>query len=192
MGAQKLERASISQYLALEEKGLSKYEYADGQITAMTGGSINHGLLCGNIYSELRSGIERQGLACNALGSEIRIYIEKADAIVYPDAMVICGDIATSPEAVEAVTNPILVVEVLSKSTESHDRGDKFYKYRQLDTLQEYMLIDQSKAVVETFYRRDATVWEIARFMGLEQTVELKSIALSINMRALYSDVRMG
>jgi len=190
MGVKKA-HISIKQYLAHEYDTSLKHEYEKGAILTTTGGSINHGVLCGNIYSELRTGLSRSGQKdCRALGSEIRIHIEKADAIVYPDAMVICGGLKTSAEDGEAVTNPRLVVEVLSDSTESYDRGDKFYKYRQLDTLMEYVLVAQDKPVVETFYRKEPNVWEIARFVGKAQQLHLKSIGLPLALEALYTDVQ--
>lgn len=189
MGVQKAKYFSIGQYLELEEDAQVKHEYERGEILAMTGGSINHGILCGNAYSELRTELKKNGINCNAFGSEIRIHIEVADSIVYPDAMVICGAIETSSADTEAVINPILVVEVLSKSTESYDRGDKFYKYRQLDSFKEYILIAQQKPIVETFYKRESNVWEIARFTGLDATVEIKSVGLKIPMAELYVNV---
>ncbi|MEN0004459.1 MAG: Uma2 family endonuclease [Bacteroidota bacterium] len=188
MGVKKLNLSTIQQYTEIEDASSIKHEYEGGEVLAMTGGSLNHGILCGNAYNELRAGVEQDD-ACNAFGSEIRIHIEAADAIVYPDAMVICGTIQTSEEDVEAVTNPVLIVEVLSKSTESYDRGDKFYKYQQLESFQEYVLVAQDKAVVETFFRKDTNVWEIARFSGLDAMVELKSIPVSIKMSQLFVKV---
>ena len=186
MGLKEIDYQSINEYTAFEYSTEAKHEYEKGKILMMTGGTINHGILCGNVYNELRRGIEKDSSSCRVIGSEVRIHIEKAESIVYPDAMVICGDIETSAEDKDAVTNPILIVEVLSKSTESYDRGDKFYKYRQLPSLKEYILIDQEKAVVETFYKREETIWEISRVDDIEQVVEIKSLGLKINMAELY------
>ncbi len=182
---------SISQYLALEADADFKHEYEQGKVLAMTGGPINHGILCGNIYNELRQGLSGNKGDCKAFGSEIRIHIEKAEAIVYPDAMVVCSDLLISSSDPEAVTNPALVAEVLSASTESYDRGNKFFKYRQLDSLREYLLIAQDLPMVETFYRKADNVWEITRFSGLEATLSLKSIGLEIPLQSLYVNVRL-
>ncbi len=186
MGVQSIKYSTIQQYLEWEYKSETKHEYEQGTILAMTGGSINHGILCGNIYTEIRMGLTPKNSNCNAFGSEIRIHIEKTDSIVYPDAMVICGEMEVSKEDKEAVINPVLIVEVLSTSTESYDRGDKFYKYRQLPSLREYILIDQNKPVVETFFKKEPTIWEIARFSGLDETIILKSLDLHISMKELY------
>ncbi len=191
MGLKNIDYQSIKEYVEYEYSTDSKHEYEKGEILMMSGGTINHGILCGNVYNELRRGLEKDGNNCRVIGSEVRIYIEKAESIVYPDAMVICGEIETSEEDKDAVINPILVVEVLSKSTESYDRGDKFYKYRQLDSLKEYILIDQEKAVVETFYKKENNIWEISRIAGLDQLIEIKSIEVNLKMEELYSGINL-
>lgn len=184
-------QCSIKEYLAHEADTSTKHEFERGEILAMTGGSINHGILCGNAYNEIRKHIEQSGKECSTFGSEIRIHIDAMDSIVYPDAMVICEEMATSDKDPDAVINPILVVEVLSKSTESYDRGDKFYKYRQLPSIQEYVLISQDKPVVETFFRKETHIWEIARFVGLEKMIYLKSLAIHFPMANLYHSVNL-
>ena len=189
MGVKKPDFQTIRDYIEYEYSSETKHEYERGEILAMSGGTINHGILCGNAYSELRENIGKSKIKCRAIGSEVRIHIKKADSIVYPDAMVICGEIEVSEEDSEAVTNPILVVEVLSKSTESYDRGDKFYKYRQLSSFKEYILIDQEKPVVETFYKRENNIWEISRVSGIDKSIEIKSLGLQIKMTELYINV---
>ncbi len=191
MGLKDVDYWSIERYIQYEYTTEAKHEYERGEILMMSGGTINHGVLCGNAYNELRNGLEKSPKNCRALGSEIRIYIDKAESIVYPDAMVICGEIETSQEDKDAVVNPILVVEVLSKSTESYDRGDKFYKYRQLKSLKEYILINQDKAVVETFYKKADNVWEISRISGLNASIELQSIGVHLDMQSLYRDLKL-
>lgn len=191
MGVKQTKYSSIEHYLEQEEQTSIKHEFERGEILAMTDGSINHGILCGNAYTELRYAIKDNDQTCTALGSEIRIHIEAVDSIVYPDAMVICKEIETSKEDSEAVTNPSLIVEVLSKSTESYDRGDKFYKYRQLESFKEYVLINQDKTVVETFFRKEENVWEIARFVAIENKVLLKSLGVSFSIKDLYTNVSL-
>lgn len=189
MAIKKPDLRSIGEYLEYEYVAQGKHEYEKGEIFAMSGGTINHGVLCGNVYNELRRKIEAGDGNCRVIGSEVRIHIQRADSIVYPDAMVICEELQISEEDSEAVINPILIAEVLSKSTESYDRGDKFYKYRQLPSLKEYVLIDQEKPVVETFYKRENNIWEISRATGLDQTIEIKSLGFNLSLRELYIDV---
>ncbi|MEL6866496.1 MAG: Uma2 family endonuclease [Bacteroidota bacterium] len=191
MKAYKLPKLSIKEYLQQEVDNDTRYEYHDGKIYASAGGSINHGLLCGNIYSELRNGLKHKGSNCKPVTSELKLYIRSQNSFVYPDAMVVCGEIEESAYEVNALTNPILIVEVLSKSTSDYDRGDKFYLYRQIKTLREYVLIEQDKAVVEVYYRDSVSgLWRISRFIGMTATVELQSINLSIKMADLYFDIK--
>lgn len=192
MGLNFFDYSSIENYVEYEYSTEAKHEYEKGQILMMSGGTINHGLLCGNAYNELRRGLDKSDLNCRVIGSEVRIHVEKAESIVYPDAMVVCGEIETSKEDKDAIINPIMVVEVLSKSTESYDRGDKFHKYRQLDSLKEYILVNQEKAVVETFYKKDSNIWEIARVSGLDQKVEIKSLSLILTMKELYIGIKLN
>ncbi|MEZ5042823.1 MAG: Uma2 family endonuclease [Saprospiraceae bacterium] len=181
---------SIADYIEYESASETKHEYEKGEILMMSGGTINHGILCGNAYNELRKKVGNDKKKCSVIGSEVRIHIQSVNSIVYPDAMVICGEIEVSQEDEEAIINPLIVVEVLSKSTESYDRGDKFYKYRQLDSIKEYLLIDQEKPMVESFYKRENNIWEISRVSGLEKSLKVKSIGIEINLEDLYVNVK--
>lgn len=181
---------SIQDYLAFESESEFKHEYEKGLILAMSGGSINHGTLCGNIYAEVRKGLNNNESDCKVFGSEIKVHIETSESFVYPDAMVICGDIEISKDDKNAITNPKLIVEVLSKSTANYDRGDKFYKYRELASFREYLLINQDKAVIDIFYKNeDDNKWEIDRKLGLDSNFELRSIDVRISIRELYKNV---
>ena len=100
----------------------------------------------------------------------------------------ICGDLERSEIELNAVTNPKVIVEVLSKSTAGYDRGDKFYFYRQIPTLQEYILIEQDKCSVET-YKRNATSWDISRVAALDGQLEIAALGISISLREIYRDV---
>ena len=192
MGVKKYDYSIVSDYIELEKKSEIKHEYEEGEIFAMSGGSISHGILCGNIYTEIRKKLKDNTADCRVFGSEIRVRIEKKNAFVYPDTMVVCGDIQVSDEDENSAVNPILIVEVLSKSTAAYDRGDKFYKYRQIDSFQEYVLIDQEKAVVEIFYKKENNVWEIVWVSGLNETFLLQSIDASVRMEDLYQDVELS
>lgn len=188
MDAKKLNNLTVAEYIQIEEDANQKYEYHDGRIYALAGGSLNHGLICGNIFGELRSGLREKGDECKAMTSEIKLYIQSENAFVYPDAMVVCGEINKSTKNRHAIINPIIIVEVLSKSTESYDRGDKFYKYRQIQSLQEYILIDQSKPQIE-IYRRQNELWQITRVSGLDKSISIHSTGIEIKLSDIYQDV---
>ncbi len=190
MKAYKLPKLSVEDYLKQERESGIKYEYHNGEIFALAGGSVNHGLLCGNIYSEIRNGLKEKGRNCKPVTSELKLFIEASNSYVYPDAMVLCDELEESKEEKHALVNPILIVEVLSKSTSDYDRGDKFYMYRQIPSLQEYVMIEQDKATVEVYYKKTTSdLWKITRFIGLESVIELQSIDLKIKMADLYFDV---
>jgi Uma2 family endonuclease len=192
MKAHKLPILSIKEYIQHEIENGLKYEYHNGKIYALAGGSLNHGLLCGNIYSELRSSLKNKNSNCKPLTSEIKLNIQNKNSFVYPDTMVICGEIETSKNDKNSVTNPILIVEVLSKSTSDYDRGDKFYFYRQIETLQEYILIEQDKYVVEVYYKKPKSdLWRISRFEGFDEKIKIQSLDISISMKDLYFDVEI-
>ena len=192
MKAHKLPNYTIEEYIVHERESGQKYEFHNGKIFALAGGTVNHGLLCGNIYAELRSKLREKGSNCKPTTSEVKLSILKENSFVYPDAMVICGDLQKSNSDKHSVTNPILIVEVLSNSTSTYDRGDKFYLYRQIPSLQEYVLIEQDRPQVEVYYKRlNTDLWMITRFEGLESNVRLQSIEIEIQMSELYFDIEL-
>ena len=190
MKAHKLSKLSVEEYIQHEIETGKKYEYHDGLIYALAGGSLEHALLIGNIYSELRNGLKEKGSNCKPITNDAKLYIEKENKYVYPDTMVVCGEIKKSNETKDALTNPILIVEVLSKSTSEYDRGDKFYFYRQIPSLREYILIDQSRYVVEVFLKKEKNdLWRISRYDRLDQMINIQSLDIEISMKELYFDI---
>lgn len=189
MEASPLEKVTIAEYLQIEQESQTKYEFHNGFIYAMAGGTLNHRLICGNIFGELREKIRAENKSCRAMTSEIKLHVVPENSFLYPDAMVTCGDIEKSPMDANAITNPVLIVEVLSQSTEAYDRSDKFFMYQQIVNLQEYILIEQSKPQVEVFRRAPSGLWEINRIQGLEEMLHLKSIDSKISLKGIYEDV---
>ena len=188
MEAKPLTNFLIPDYLRLERETDTRYEYHAGRLVAMAGGTLEHGLISGNIFAELKSGIRAGGLDCTAINGEVKLYIAPLNKFVYPDAMVICGSIQQPEEASNAVANPALVVEVLSQSTAHYDRGDKFYFYRQLPSLQEYILIDQYQAAVDV-YARAGDLWKINRYSGLQGDVPLSTLGIKLKMEQIYEGI---
>ncbi len=140
-----MDNLSIQEYITIEKNGDIKYEYHNGTITAMTGGSLAHGLIRGNIFGEIRALLKAKKSNCQPLNNDIKLHISTQNQFLYPDTMVICGKIEQSNDEPDAVTNPKVIIEVLSKSTANYDRGDKFFFYRQIESLEEYILIEQEK-----------------------------------------------
>lgn len=185
MEAKKLNYFTIADHLEIERATGVKYEYDNGYITALAGGSIPHNTIAGNIFAKLYQALEKGN--CRVFNSDTKINLQRKK-YVYPDAAVVCGALETSSENTDAIQNPILVIEVLSPNTESYDRGDKFRKYRQIPTLQEYVLIQQKQPIIE-IYERKNDLWAITVFEGLDKKVWFNSIQQSVTMEDIYRDV---
>ena len=178
---------SVEEYLCQEIETDTKYEYHDGKIYSLAGGTLNHGMISGNIYMDIGVELEKKNSNCLPFNSDIKLHIESINSYVYPDCMVICGDIEKSSNNENSVVNPVLIIEVLSKSTASYDRGDKFYFYRQIPSFKEYVLIEQDKHVVDVHFKGESSdFWKITRYEGLDKIVELQSIGVELSMERLY------
>ncbi len=121
----------------------------------------------------------------------MKLNVESKNSFLYPDAMVVCGGVEKSKTEPNSITNPRVIVEVLSKTTATYDRGDKFFLYRQINSLQEYVLIEQDKPQIEV-YKREADLWKITRISGLDQQLYLESLDLKLELEVIYEDVEFG
>lgn len=177
---------SIEDYLEMEENSLEKLEYHEGEIFAMAGGTLNHGLLSNNIGGSLRESIKKKGKPCRTYSSDAKIAISD-EKYVYADTFVVCGKTETYEEMPQAAKNPILIVEVLSESTALYDRQGKFQAYQTIGSFQEYILISQDKVLVEVFYKaQEAVFWQYRSYLNLSDTIELKSIDVEITLNDIY------
>jgi len=188
MEAKKLPRLSIKEYIELEQESNIKYEYHDGWVYAMAGGSINHAIIVGNTFSAANTALMENNSPCYPLNSEAKLHLAPHPKFVYPDAMVVCGDLKRSEWYAEAILNPVVIIEVLSTSTESYDRGDKFYFYRHIESLKEYILIDQYKPLIEKF-TRESELWDIARITGMDNAFDIEFLGISISLELIYRNV---
>ncbi|BAU43816.1 Uma2 family endonuclease [Leptolyngbya sp. O-77] len=177
-------RRSPQEYLDWEATQSVKHEYLDGEVFAMTGGTIAHNLISGNFYALLKSHLRGKG--CRAFIADVKVQVSERGAYFYPDVMVSCDE--RDRPAVNLIQHPCLIVEVLSPTTEAFDRGEKFRRYRQLPTLQEYVLIDATQISVDRFRRLSETQWELQSFAA-EDTLELTSIDWQGAIALLYEDV---
>ena len=181
---------SIEQYQAIERENDTKYEYHDGTIFAMAGGSFNHGLIGGNFFANLNTKLLQKNGPCFPLNSDIKLHIASENRFLYPDGMVICDDVERSKIDKEAVTNPTVIIEVLSKSTESYDRGDKFHFYRQISSFKEYLLISQDKYQVEVFTKNENNTWNIQRITGEDAKILISTLGVELEFQAIYRNVK--
>lgn len=178
---------SIEEYLQLEAESDIRHEYHNGEIFAMAGGTRNHGKLGGNIITRLT--LIEENRPCTSFNGDVKIRIDSSNKFVYPEASVVCGQVKGSQHDPESITNPILIVEVLSDSTEAYDRGEKFRLYRSLPSFQEYILIDQKRPIVSIYRKKDDKIWEMEEVVGLDQVVSLRSLDAEIKMSDLYQKV---
>jgi Uma2 family endonuclease len=183
-------RYTIEEYLARERVAPYKSEYYRGQIFAMAGGTPRHNTTGGNIFASLRGRL--RGTHCRPYNSDQRIRIPTNGLSTYPDISVVCGELQLDPQDREAIVNPRVIFEVLSKSTESYDRGKKFDLYRQLESLREYILVAQDEPHVERFVRQEDGSWLLKVFKGLDAVLELPTLACALPLAEIYEDVTFG
>ena len=181
------EAATIEEYLALEAQSEYKHEYHAGQVTAMSGGTLNHSRLGGRAFGFIRDRIRDRKSDCEVFNSDARVYIPRQQRLVYPDATLVCGPIQTADEDPEAIINPRLIVEVLSPSTEAHDRNAKFEAYVSLEGFHEYVLIDSQKPRVDVFFHQQARTWQFCMYNNLEESIRIHSLEADWPMAELYA-----
>jgi Uma2 family endonuclease len=175
------------EYLALERAAPTKSEYFNGRIYAMAGASREHNLLAGNLFAVLHSRLRER--PCEVFMGDMRVRIAATDAFTYPDVVVACGDIRIQrDDHLDTLLNPVVIVEVLSPSTEAFDRGDKFAHYRRLESLQEYALVAQDRTRVEQFTRQGEQ-WLLTERAGLDAALELPAIQSAVPLREIYRRV---
>ena len=175
---------SPEEYLRYEEESFVKHEYIDGYVYAMAGASDAHVTITLNLASALRNHV--RGTGCRVYMTDMKAQVDAANRFFYPDVMVTCDD--RDRELKTYKKYPRLIVEVLSETTERFDRGDKFADYRKLETLQEYVLIDQTKKRVDCFRRNSDGVWTV-KFYTPDEEIHLQSIDFRIGFDTLYEDV---
>ena len=176
------------EYIALERKALPdsetvRSEYLNGELIAMSGASLTHNLITNNISGELRTLLK--GSRCETYASEMRVRTPHITSYFYPDVVVVCDEPRFEDDVFDTLLNPIILVEVLSPSTETYDRGEKFAHYRRLASLQEYLLVAQDTVHVE-HYRRQEKQWIFIEFQKLEERLPLPSIQCELPLQEIY------
>ncbi len=178
---------SPEEYLALEELADYRSEYYRGEIFAMAGGSANHNRIARNLVIALET--ELEGKPCEAFITDMRLLVKKNGLYTYPDVMVVCGKLQFVKGRTDTLTNPGVIIEVLSESTKDYDRGAKFELYRAIETLQDYVLIDQSRVHVEYFHKLEDGRWLLTEFNELEAVLKLESVGMEMPLSQIYQRV---
>ncbi len=179
------EYMSPQEYLEWEKTQELRYEYIDGEVFAMTGGTKPHNRIAINLGTELDNFLAEK--SCEFYISDVKVQVSEAGPYHYPDVVVTCDE--RDKERIDMIRHPCLIVEVLSPSTEAFDRGKKFTRYRQSNTLQEYVLIESDEIAVECFRKNDQGLWVLHTY-GEGDTLNLESVGISIPVEKLYRRVR--
>ncbi len=174
------------EYIASERKAMVKSEYLKGQIIAMSGASLAHTRITLDIATELN--IQLRGGDCEVITNDMRVKTGAKGAYFYPDVVAFCGDPQFEDNVFDTLLNPILVIEVLSSSTEVYDRGEKFSHYQELASLREYILVSQDRVRVEQ-YRLLKTQWVETEYRRYEDVLPLVSIGCELRLQDIYRRV---
>lgn len=177
-----IQRMSASEYLAWERVQPAKHEYHLGEVFAMAGGSPRHNVLSTSMGAELRAAV--RGKECHVLSPDQRISAKQGERYVYADAVVVCGALQTEPGTSDVLANPRVVVEVLSRSTEAYDRGEKWEAYQRLGSLTDYLLVAQGSVRIEHYQREDDGSWRY-RVLSAGDTITLTNGA-TLSIDAVY------
>ena len=180
---------TIEEYLLLERDALERHEFHDRKVLSMAGGAYFHSLINANVSREVGNAIH--GKPCRVLDSKLKVGIATTRSFVYPDTTILCGAPRFDPRdpSGQTVVNPRVVIEVLSTTTEAYDRGEKFNRYRELDSFEEYVLIYQTKPSIETFYRQTDGTWLFTPCSGLEATAKIRSIGVDLLLSEVYGGI---
>ncbi len=185
--AVKYNYVSAEEYLIAERAALEKHEYYQGEIFAMSGASRNHNEIFSNLFGGLFGKLKGKG--CKPYGSDLRIHIPKNTLYTYPDISIICGDMDLTDKQFDTATNPTVIIELLSKSTRNYDKGEKFTLYRDIDSLQEYILVDTEKIHVEKHIRHADNSWQLTDYRSLEDSFTISTVDLTILLKDAYDGI---
>ncbi|MEO8084296.1 MAG: Uma2 family endonuclease [Ardenticatenales bacterium] len=176
---------SADEYLAQEVLADDKHEYVDGVVVSMSGGSIKHSRIKTDLARIV--GSQLAGGQCEVFDSDLRVRVD-ANFYTYPDVTVVCGEAVLAPDGFDNLVNPTAIFEVLSASTEARDRGEKWIRYRQIPSLQHYVLVSQSQPQIEVF-TRSGDVWTFTDASGLDASLHLETIGVALALDEVYGRV---
>ncbi len=179
---------SPGEYLVAERVATEKHEYFKGDVFAMSGASKEHNMIAKNFSTLVLPFLK--GKNCDMFGSDLRVHIPENSLYTYPDFTAICGEWETIDSEKDTVTNPSVIVEILSKTTRDYDRGTKFNLYRSIRTLKEYILIDSLTVSVEIFTRQNDDRWVLAEYKNFSDHFTIATIGLTLQLKDIYADIR--
>ncbi len=179
------------EYRAMEETATERHEYFNGEIITMAGGSEIHSAIASNILIYL--GFSLRDTAFRFYGSDLRIWIPEFNHGTYADVLVINGEPEFNGDRTDEILNPLLVIEVLSPTTEGYDRGDKFRKYRSISSFCEYLLVSQSEPYIDHYYQQDNqnnNCWQLQIYEQIDKSVFLHSLNVELPLNEIYRRIK--
>jgi len=180
-------RITEEEYESILEDSENKLEFRDGKIVMMAGGGFHHSLLKTNTLTQFNNAFAKR--PCRVLDSDMKVKVAETGLNTFPDATVVCGPPEFKDDRRTTLLNPGILVEVLSESTESYDRGEKFRHYRQIPSLNTYVLIASDRICVEVFEKDAASDWRLSTFNGLDATLMLRHYDIAIPLTDLYAKI---
>ncbi len=187
MRATKKKILTEKEYLAVERTAEIKSEFFQGEMFGLAGTTVRHNAIVNNVV--LRIGSKLKKTNCSFYTLDIKVKIQKSGLYTYPDFMAVCGEPQFIDEEKDVIINPVLIVEVLSPSTEQYDRTTKFSHYRKIETLNEYILIAQESARVEQFVKLKNEQWVYSEYKSLSQSISFHSIQQKLSLNKIYSGI---
>ena len=179
----KKKKYTPEEYLALEEKAEYRSEFWNGEIIKMSGSTGNHNSITLNVAGALKSHLRNK---CRTFAIDVKVWIEMWNSYAYPDVFVVCEEPKFYKKRRDIYTNPSLIFEVLSDGTSGFDRGDKFLAYQAVESLQEYILVDQYKFLVEQYTKQDNGKWIYQATIGQESEITLYSVNQNLKLSEIY------
>jgi len=181
---------TLEEYLELSETFEGRNEYLNGEIKPMTGGTPNHNDIAGNLYSFLK--LRLRSKKHKIFISDVRLWIPKYKVYAYPDIMIIKGKPVLQDNRNDTVINPLLIIEILSKSTKNYDQGDKFDYYRSIPGVVEYILVDQYTYHVKQFAKADDGRWWLSEYQDISNILKFASLDCEIELSSIYEEIEFG
>jgi len=182
-----VKKMSPEEFLTFERASDEKHEYYDGTIVAMSGAKRAHNTICTNLNGLLWQHLK--GKDCESYSNDMRVFVPKTRLYAYPDIVVICGEPQFQDNVPDTLTNPLLLIEILSDSTEGYDRGLKFQNYRSIDSLKEYVLVVQLEARIEKYVKHGDGFWMLSEASGLDSSITLETIDCPLSLTDVYDKV---
>jgi Uma2 family endonuclease len=186
MAAPHVGTVTPEEYLRAERLADRKHELVNGVVYAMSGASFAHVEIVSNLHHHLRNLLSRP---CRVLMSDMRVAVEQTSLYTYPDLSVVCEKPVFRDSQFDTLTNPLVLIEVLSPSTEAYDRGAKFLHYRTISSLQAYILVAQNLALVECFVKNEAGDWILHAALGRDQEMFVAPLGVTISLAAVYENI---